>query len=452
MYIKKGKKSLSYVIVFMKGEIYMGNKNFLKITTYAAVFGIIGGMSFEGVTYLSDKLIKNNTAVESVKEDTIGENTSKSSVEAINTSSKTTDSADGVSGVVEDVLPSIVAIDVTAKQTSTDFFGRTYEQDSTGSGSGIIVQKDKDYLYIVTNNHVVSGADSVSVKFNDDKVCSAEVKGTDSAADIAVVAVKLSDISSETMEKTSVAKLGDSDSIKVGEQAIAIGNALGYGTSVTVGYISAKDREVQGEDSNMKLIQTDAAINPGNSGGALVNADGSVIGINSSKYADTSVEGMGFAIPINTAAPIIDSIIKSEAVPEGEAAYLGITTVPSEYAEYYNIPEGIFVKEVTKDAPAEKAGIQQGDIIVKFNGMDVTTMESLQEKLALCRAGDSVKVVVKRADDGEYVEKTVTVTLGKKTENNTEDNSQDNSGSQDNNSQPDGNPSGYGNYFRNFLQ
>lgn len=400
----------------------MTKKNFLKITTYAAVFGIIGGMSFEGVTYLSDKLTSRTSVEDTVKtEQDLEEDdqTGSTSNNTIENKVTTVSSSSGVSDVVEDVLPSLVAIDVTATQTTTDFFGRTYEQDATGSGSGIIVGKDDDYLYIATNNHVVADADKVSVKFYDDKIYDAAVKGTDSTADIAVAAVKLKDIAVETMEKIKVAKLGDSDSVKVGQQAIAIGNALGYGTSVTVGYISAKDREVQSEDANMKLMQTDAAINPGNSGGALVDINGSVIGINSAKYADTNVEGMGFAIPINVATPIIKNIIDAEEVSEEEAAYLGIVAgkeIPSEYAEYYHIPEGVFIEEVTEGAPAQKAGIQKGDIIVKFNGMEIKTMESLQEKLALCKAGKKVEVVIKRADNGEYIEKTMEVVLGRKTD------------------------------------
>ncbi|HBA97401.1 MAG TPA: trypsin [Lachnospiraceae bacterium] len=445
----------------------MMNKNFLKITTYAAIFGIVGGMSFEGVTRISDKLI-NDTAIESpaanLEKDNqnSSENTTKSTTESTaenqtNTIKTSSERSNGVSDIVDDVLPSIVAIDVTATLTNTDFFGRTYQQDSEGSGSGIIVARDEDYIYIATNNHVVSDTNNssvkesvkVSIRFYDDSVCSAEVKGTDSAADLAVVAVKLSDISNETMGKIQVATLGDSDNVKVGEQAIAIGNALGYGTSVTVGYISAKDREVQGEDVNMKLIQTDAAINPGNSGGALVSADGTVIGINSAKYAETSVEGMGFAIPVNTAKPIIDSIIKAEAVPEDQAAYLGIRgkDVISEYAEYLNIPEGIYIEEVTEDAPASKAGIKSGDIIVKFNGMDVKNMDSLQEKLALCRAGDKADIVIKRTSDGQYVEKTMTVTLGKKSDAETGDNSDNSNGGNNSNSE-----NGNGGIQKNFLQ
>ena len=388
----------------------MRKNNFLKITTYAAVFGLIGGMSFEGTTYISNKYI-NKSAVESSK-------TTSKSIEKTSTLSSTstnTSSSDGVSGVSESVLPSIVAIDVKTTQTSTDVFGRTYEQDASGSGSGIIVAQDSKNIYIATNNHVVADASSVSVTFNDKSVYSATVKGTDSDSDLAVVEVPLSKLSADTLSNIKVATLGDSDKVKVGAQAIAIGNALGYGTSVTVGYISAK---VSGEDNTMKLLQTDAAINPGNSGGALVDSSGAVIGINSSKYADTSVEGMGFAIPINTAIPIINDIVKAQTVSEDEQAYLGIkgTNVTSEYAQYYNLPEGIYVSSVTSGSPADKAGIKKGDVIVKYKGKDVTTMDGLQEKMALCKAGDKVEITVKRADNGEYKSITCNVTLGKKSD------------------------------------
>lgn len=394
----------------------MTKKKFLKMTTYAAVFGLIGGMSFEGVTYLADK--NRDSAVVQQTEDTSDtEIKSIDTTDTLQTTSTDSDtSEDGVSGVAENVLPSIVAIDVTAKETVNDPFGRTYEQNSEGSGSGIIVAQDKSYLYIATNNHVVEGADAVSVKFNDDSVYSAEVKGTDSDSDLAVVRVKVSDLSSDTLGNIKVATLGDSDNVKVGAQAIAIGNALGYGTSVTVGYISAKEREVSAEDVTMKLLQTDAAINPGNSGGALVDSKGAVIGINSAKYADEQVEGMGFAIPISDAVPIINEIVKQETVSADEAAYLGIKgmDVAEEYASYYNMPEGIYVSEVSENSPAEKAGMKQGDIIVKWNGKDTSTMEGLQEKMGRCKAGEQVSVVVKRMDNGEYQEKELTVTLGKK--------------------------------------
>lgn len=408
----------------------MTKKDFIRVTTCAAIFGLVGGVTFEGTNYIYNK----NIAVESSKET----DTQKKSPVVASTSTSSGTSPGSVSDVAENVLPSIVAIDVTVTSTGSDMFGRTYSRDSQGSGSGIIVAQDDDNLYIATNNHVVSDASKVSVKFNDDSVYSAEVKGTDSDCDLAVVTIPVKDLSSDTLGNIKVATLGDSDKVKVGDQAIAIGNALGYGTSVTVGYISAKEREVSAEDMTMKLIQTDAAINPGNSGGALVDDSGAVIGINSAKYADEPVEGMGFAIPVSTAIPIINDIIKSENVSEEEQGYLGIRSpeAVSDYASYYNIPEGVFVKEVSEGSPAEKAGMLAGDIITEFNGREVTSMSSLQEKLSKLKAGTKVKVVVKRANDGEYQEKTLTVTLGKKSD--AEDNDAA-SGEQQDNSQS-GNP------------
>lgn len=386
----------------------MRMSSFVRVTTCAAIFGLVGGMSFEGVNYLYNK----NVASEVQESDTAVPATSTVST----TSSDQGAGGSGVSSVSENVLPSIVAIDVTVTETANDMFGRTYEQDATGSGSGIIVAQDDSNLYIATNNHVVEDASKVSVKFNDESVCSASVKGTDSDSDLAVVSISRKDLSSDTLKKIKVATLGDSDDVKVGDQAIALGNALGYGTSVTVGYISAKEREVASEDMTLKLLQTDAAINPGNSGGALVDASGAVIGINSAKYADEEVEGMGFAIPISTAVPIINDIIKSETLSEDEQGYLGIkgTDVSEEYAKYYNMPQGVYISEVSSGSPAQKAGLQSGDIIVKIGDRDVTSMTSLQERLSKLKAGTEVKVVVKRSDNGEYKEKTVTVTLGKK--------------------------------------
>ncbi|MBO5484514.1 MAG: trypsin-like peptidase domain-containing protein [Lachnospiraceae bacterium] len=392
----------------------MTKKDFIKVTTYAAVFGLVGGMTFEGANYAVNKLTGNATVEreqkESEKTDQIAATTT--------TSSSDIDTDTGVSKVAANVLPSIVAIDVTVQSQTQDFFGRGYSQEQQGSGSGIIVAQDDDNVYVATNNHVVADATSVSVKFNDESVYTATVKGTDSDSDLAVVEIPVKDLSSDTLENIKVATLGDSDEVKIGEQAIAIGNALGYGTSVTVGYISAKDREVASEDVTMKLLQTDAAINPGNSGGALVNEEGKVIGINSAKYADEQVEGMGFAIPISTAVPIINDIIKAQNVPEDQQAYLGIrgTDVTSEYSQYYNMPEGVYVGQVSENSPAEKAGMLSGDVIVTFDGKDITTMEGMQEKLGRCKAGDKVEIVVKRMDNGEYKEVPLTVTLGKKSD------------------------------------
>ena len=420
----------------------MIKKTFLKATTYAAVFGLVGGMTFEGANHI----YKNNIAAES-SATASAQNISATTLSSTSTKNTTSDS--GVSTVANNVLPSIVAIDVTVTETSSDVFGRTYSQDATGSGSGIIVAQDSKYLYIATNNHVVSDATKVSVKFNDESVYDATVKGTDSDSDLAVVEIPMKKLSSKTLKNIKVATLGNSDDVKVGNQAIAVGNALGYGTSVTVGYISAKEREVSAEDVTMKLLQTDAAINPGNSGGALVDASGAVIGINSAKYADEEVEGMGFAIPISTAVPIINDIIKSEAVSEDEQGYLGIkgTDVSEEYAKYYNMPQGVYVSEVSSDSPAQNGGMKKGDIIVKFAGKEITSMTGLQEKLSNTKAGTKVKIVVKRSDNGEYKEKTLTITLGKKSESGSNSSSDsENSNSSDSNS---GNSNSFGNRNNN---
>lgn len=411
----------------------MRKQDVAKVAVYAAVFGLVGGVTFEGVNYTANRLT-GNTAVESTA-------APDNKVKTTTTSTSSSDSSsDGVSSVAANVLPSIVAIDVTVQEESQDVFGRSYSQEASGSGSGIIVAQDNDKLYVATNNHVVQNATSVSVKFNDDSVYKASVKGTDSDSDLAVVEISMKDLSSDTKNNIKVASLGDSTKVKIGQQAVAIGNALGYGTSVTVGYISAVDREVASEDVNMKLLQTDAAINPGNSGGALVDDEGKVIGINSAKYSDTSVEGMGFAIPISTAVPIINDIIDAQQVSEDQQAYLGIrgTDVSEEISQYYNMPSGIYIGKVTKDSPAGKAGIKTGDIIVKFNGNETTTMDGLQERLGRCKAGDTVEVVVKRADNGEYKEVTLKVKLGKKSDSKEEESTQDNSS---NNSSQNGNNS-----------
>ena len=433
----------------------MTKQDLAKVAAYAAVFGLVGGVTFEGVNYTANHFI-GSAAVESTA-------TPASKLKTTTTSTGSSDgSSEGVSTVAANVLPSIVAIDVTVQEDTQDVFGRNYSQESSGSGSGIIVAQDDSNLYIATNNHVVQNATSVSVKFNDDSTYTASVKGTDTDSDLAVVEIPMKDLSSDTKNNIKVATLGDSTKVKIGEQSIAIGNALGYGTSVTVGYISAVDREVASEDVNMKLLQTDAAINPGNSGGALVDDEGKVIGINSAKYSDTSVEGMGFAIPISTAVPIINDIIDAQQVSEDEQAYLGIkgTDVSSEISQYYNMPEGIYVGKVTKDSPAGKAGIKTGDIIVKFNGNETTTMDGLKDRLGRCKAGDTVEVVVKRADNGDYKEVTMKVKLGKKSDS-TDDQSNDSqsndsqsgngsqNGSQNNDGNQNGNNSQNGNGYSN---
>ena len=306
-----------------------------------------------------------------------------------------------VSDIAEGMMPSMVSIMNTSVQEVQSYFGlfgrqQTQTQESQSSGTGIIIGENDSELLIVTNNHVVEDATMLSVCFVDDEVCEAVIKGTDPDNDLAVIAVKLSDIKDETAEVIKVAKIGDSDALKVGQQVVAIGNALGYGQSVTTGIVSAVGRQIDTTDAIM--IQTDAAINPGNSGGALLNMDGEVIGINSAKFSSTEVEGMGYAIPITDAIPIINELMNSVVVPESERPYLGIMgqTVPESYRKSLDWPEGVYVSEVSADSPAALSGMYAGDIIVGFNGSTVVSMEQLQEQIAACEIGETVDVTVMR--------------------------------------------------------
>lgn len=345
--------------------------------------------------------------------------------------SKTKGSLD-VSDIAAEGMKSVVSITTKSVQDVQNYLGYygfggsqgyTTQQEVEGSGSGIIVGKNDDNLLIATNYHVVSGADTVSVTCIDGETYAATVNGYDEDKDLAVVSVPLSDISDDTMDQIEVATIGSSDDLKVGEQVVAIGNALGYGQSVTTGIVSAKNRKMndqgieQDEDSDAtNLIQTDAAINPGNSGGALLNTAGEVIGINSVKYSDTSVEGIGYAIPMDTAKPIIEELITNEKVDESNSAYLGIVgvDVTSDVAKTYNMPTGVYVAQVMEGAAAEQAGIQKGDIITKFDGKDVTSMEKLSYNMQYYAAGTTVDVVIERSSNGQYEEQTISVTLGKK--------------------------------------
>lgn len=384
-------------------------KRMMKLAAGAAVFGIVAGTTFQGVNMATDHLFGAGGQV--VQEQT-DSSAKLSTTNVVNTGdSGTTD----VTKIADQVLPSIVAIDVTQQMTGYTPFGRQ-SGETSGSGSGIIIAEKDDKLYIATNNHVVQDADDVTIRFADDSTAKAAIRGTDSSHDLAVVEVSKKNLSAKTQAAIKIATIGDSSTTKVGEQAIAIGNALGYGTSVTVGYISAKDREIDMEDSSsIKLLQTDAAINPGNSGGALVNSKGEVIGINSSKFASEEIEGMGFAIPMKTAEPILTKLMNQEKVSEEDQAYLGITgrDVTSEYADY-GMPEGIYIAEVSSGSPAEKAGLKRGCIITKINDDAVKTTAQLQEKLIQCRAGDKGTITVQINDGGEYREKEITVTFGKK--------------------------------------
>ena len=374
----------------------------------AVLFGAVGGVTMQGTSYLTGKLLGKNT------KSTVG--TTKTVSNAKLTTSTSTVTSD-VSDIVENTLPSIVSITNMSVQEVQNFFGGISQQESESAGSGIIISQNDSELLVVTNNHVVEGSDTLTVTFNDGNSVEAQIKGTDSARDLAVVAVPLDKISDDTMNAIKVATLGDSDSLKVGEPAIAIGNALGYGQSVTTGIVSATGRTIDGFDG--EYIQTDAAINPGNSGGALLNANGEVIGINSAKINSSAVEGMGFAIPISDASDVIQNLMNKETrskVSDEERGYLGFKgyDVSEEGAQMYNMPTGVYVKEVMSGGGAEKAGLTKGSIITGFEGSSISSMSSLQEQLQYYKAGEEVTLTVQIPDkNGEYTEKDIKVTLGK---------------------------------------
>lgn len=414
------------------------DKNFGKKMTrcvaYALAFGLIAGTAFQGSSYALQQIFPKKYETAS----TAG--TAKVATAVSTTNNSAAVSSTDITGVVSDVMPSIVAITNMENVQYQTFFGQTQNYESKSAGSGIIVKEDDNYYYIATNNHVVEGTKSLTVQFADLTTASAEVQGTDATNDLAVVKVKKSDIKSDTLSKIKVATLGDSAKLAVGEPAIAIGNALGYGQSVTTGVISALNREVTMQDESSgatvsnKLIQTDAAINPGNSGGALIDTKGEVIGINSSKYSDTSVEGMGFSIPMSTAKPIIEDLItKGTSTAASNGAYLGIAgvDVTDEVSSAYNIPAGVYITEVMSKSAAETAGFSQGDIITQVDDQKLTAMADLKKVISGHKAGDSVTITYQRRDNsGSYKEKTKKVTLGENTGDNTSNSS--NSGQQGN--------------------
>ncbi len=319
-----------------------------------------------------------------------------------------------VSTVVDNAMPFIVSIRSEVIQTGRDIFGRRTEQVSVGAGSGIIIGQSSKELLIVTNEHVISNARKISVTLDDGSEHEAELKGSDVNSDLAVLSVKLSQLSKETKAHIRIATLGDSDHLQTGAMTIAIGNALGYGQSTTVGYVSATERTITVNNVERSLIQTDAAINPGNSGGALLNVRGEVVGINSVKYAAEEVEGIGYAIPIEDAVPIINDLMNREELSEKEAGYLGIQgqTVTSAYSLRFGIPTGVYINSVVSGSPAEEAGLKTGDIIVKVNGRSITTTEELQTFLDYTRAGAQITVTVSTVSGREYVEVDYPVTLG----------------------------------------
>lgn len=382
-----------------------------KAICLGLTFGLAAGAAFAGVNKITGGFLGGS----------ISETTSQNAGMQVNivktseTDVKTMNATD-VSDIVEQSMPSIVAVN-THVVTTQYFFGQSFSQEGQGAGSGFLISESNGVLYILTNYHVVEGSTSISVTFNDGSSADALVKGYDEAADIAVLTVDYKSLSAETKSNIAIAVMGDSDALKVGNGAIAIGNALGYGQSVTTGAISAVDREVQLTDGAVTLIQTDAAINPGNSGGALLNTKGEVIGVNTVKYSDTDVEGMGFAIPINSALETATGIINGTIVPKTDenTAYLGISggTLDESAAESYGYPAGIYISMVERNSAAARAGLNPGDIITGFNGEAVLTMEVLQEKLAQCRPGDQITLTIQRQNKrGEFSEMELSTILG----------------------------------------
>lgn len=349
------------------------------------------------------------------------EDAQESSNDSLQTT-KTTAVVTDVTEVVENVMPSVVSVYNNYTETSQDFFGQTYESEATSTGTGFIIAEDTDNneLLIATNNHVVEDADSLEILFIDESTAEANIKGTDASNDLAVIAVSLDDISDDTRDEIKVATLGDSDELKIGEPVVAIGNALGYGQSVTTGVVSALNREISSSSISGTFIQTDAAINPGNSGGPLVDLNGNVIGINSSKIGGTTVDGVGFAIPMSTAIPVIQDLMNQKTkttVDEEDRGYLGISgvSVTSQVASAYGMPEGVYVAQIIEGGAAAESDLQKGDVITAIEGSTVDDMEALQKQLTYYAAGETVTLTVQRQDgSGEYSEMDVDVTLGDK--------------------------------------
>lgn len=412
----------------------------------AVIFGLVAAVVFQVANFAADRFL--NTGKSSVQIKTTDSVDLQETASDDSTTDKVlSDSENGtVAAVAQASMPSVVAITTVSVQEIPSFFGySSHQYKSASTGSGIIVGDNDDELLIATNNHVVDGATTLSVCFIGDDVANAEtetvnagdngdlnvedavsakIKGTDADNDLAVVAVKKSDIPEDTLNQIKIAQIGSSDDLAVGQQVVAIGNALGYGQSVTSGWISALNRTISTDDgtNSTGLIQTDAAINPGNSGGALLNMKGELIGINSAKYADSAVEGMGYAIPISKAKPILEELMNRETrekVDSSKKGYLGVSlaNLTTEAIEMYNMPTGAFVRSVEDDSPAQEAGICKGDIIVKFDGQKVSDGDDLLDKLQYYKSGEKIEAVVARATNGEYEENTIELTLGTRPDN-----------------------------------
>lgn len=382
-------------------------------------FGLFAGIGFYAVQQ-GTGMLKTGTdtaVVDEIAAEATTESTQSSTQGSVQSATNVTYVESDVSDVVEKVMPAMVSIVNNFTETA-NVFGQQYTQEEAASGSGIIVGKTDDELLIVSNNHVVESADTLTVTFIDGSEAQAQIKGLDSDMDLAVIAVSLNDLSDDTKNAITIATLGSSDDLKLGEPVIAIGNALGYGQSVTNGIVSALNREITLENgSTGTFIQTNAAINPGNSGGALLNMNGEVIGINSNKIGGTTVEGMGYAIPITSASPIIADLMERQTrtkVAEDEVGYIGISLqeVTSQISQMYNMPEGIYVVSVEEGSAAANAGIMKGDIITKFDGSSISSYSDLQKILQYYAAGDSVTITVQRPQNGEYVSVELNLTLG----------------------------------------
>ena len=385
----------------------------VKLVCAGVAFGLVASVTFQAGNYVGTKVFGTTTTNGKTAKTAQTVDGAK-----LTTSSSSTGTSD-IATIAKNAMPSIVSITNMSVQEVQSFFGGTQQQESTSVGSGIIIGQTDRELLILTNNHVVEGNEKLTVSFVDNESVEANVKGTDSTKDLAVVAVKISDVKDSTMDEIAVATMGDSSKLEVGEQVIAIGNALGYGQSVTSGIVSATERTLDGYEGGT-LIQTDAAINPGNSGGALLNSNGEVIGINTAKVATDSVEGMGYAIPISDASDTIQNLMNQETktkVSEAEQGYLGIqgVDVSDESAKMYNMPTGVYISDVVKNGGAQQAGLTKGSVITGLEGTTISDMNSLKEQLQYYRVGDKVKVTVQvPGNNGEYTEKTVEVTLGSK--------------------------------------
>lgn len=394
------------------------------ITAAALLFGTVSGGTMVGINKIADSfgpatypLVSSQTAVE---DSTTEAQTSASASASGNSAVAGNAAALDVSAIVKSAMPSVVAINNTMLYQSNNWWGMSQTYEVPSSGSGIIIGQNDEELLIATNNHVVEDSENLSVVFIDDTSVNASIKGTDADSDLAVIAVALKDIPEDTLSQISVAKLGDSDALEVGQGVVAIGNALGYGQSVTVGYVSALNREVKVDNTvTRNLLQTDAAINPGNSGGALLNMKGEVIGINAAKYSSTDVEGIGYAIPISKAQEILSTLMTqrtNQTVAEGEEGYLGIQglTVDDSMVKQQDMPAGVFVYGIIDGGAAANSDLRKRDIIVKFDGQSVKSMAALQDLLKYYKAGETVELGVKSLENGEYVDRTVTIKLGTK--------------------------------------